>query len=110
MATSWLTPALELIRFLGWWGYEIPKRLLLLGWQFFLVADDNLRLLSNLKLWLLFEPMFGDYDWKGHLVGFVLRGVMTLASIIVYLALLGVTIVLPLAWYILTIAMLVAIF
>jgi hypothetical protein len=110
MTTPWLMPVRELVRFFIWWGFEIPKSLFLAGWNFFLVADDNLRLLSNLKLWLMFEPMFGDNDWKGHLVGFLLRGVITLTSAVVYLVLLGLTLVLPLVWYLVTIAALVMIF
>ncbi len=110
MTTSWLMPVRELARFFVWWVFRIPKSLFLAGWSFFLLADDNLRLMSNLKLWLTFEPMFGDNDFKGHVVGFLLRGVLTLVNAVVYLVLFGLTLVLPLLWYLATVIALIMIF
>lgn len=103
-------PLKELTSFLAWWGFEVPKRLFLAGWNIFLATDDTLRLASNAKLWLAFEPMFGDYDWKGYLVGFFLRGIRVMASVLAYVAVLALVIALPIAWYCLTFATIILLF
>jgi hypothetical protein len=110
MTTPWLMPIRELVRFFIWWGFEVPKRLFLAGWNIFLATDDTLRLASNTKLWLSFEPMFGDYDWKGHLVGFFLRGVRVIGSLITYVVVILLAIALPLAWYVVTVTAVILLF
>jgi len=110
MTTYWLMPIRELARFFIWWGFTVPKQLLKLGWDIFTITDDNLRLATNLKLWLAFEPLFGEYDWRGHLIGFFLRGMRTAATAVIYVGMLILTVALPLVWYALIAAVLVMIF
>lgn len=103
-------PFRELARFGIWWLWVIPVRLLRYGWDFFLATDNNLQLATNLKLWLMFEPMFGDYDWKGHVIGFFLRGVRTFATLLTYIVVLGFCLALPLSWYALMVLGVISIF
>ena len=60
--------------------------------------DDSFQLLPNLRLWLSFEPLFGDYGWRGRIIGFLFRGVRFIYSLLVMLFVLLVGIALMLLW------------
>ena len=63
--------------------------------------DANLQLVSNIKLWLTIEPLFGDYGWKGRMIGFLFRGVRTIFSSAVYLVIIGLWLMAEAAWILL---------
>ena len=98
-----LTPLREFARFIVWWVMTMPSRLWKIGWGFLLTAEDNLRLFSKIRLWFALEPLFGDYGWKGRLIGFIFRGMRIIVTAALYLGLLGLAISLLIAWYLLPI-------
>lgn len=94
-------PIKEVGRFLSWWLADVPAKILDGTRSFLLSAEDVLRFGANLRLWLAVEPLFGDYNWRGRLIGFIFRGVRVIATLVVYL-LIGITgMVLILIWWIL---------
>lgn len=63
-----------------------------------IAMDDNLQFAKNLRLWLMFEPLFGDYGWRGRLVGFFMRGMRALVTIVIYALVFVTVIVFMLGW------------
>ncbi|MFA5270189.1 MAG: hypothetical protein WC400_01070 [Patescibacteria group bacterium] len=97
----WLKPIKEVGRFLSWWIADVPAKILANTRSFLLTAEDVLQFGSNLRLWLAFEPLFGDYNWRGRVVGFIFRGFRVLATLFVYLIISIVGLAAALVWWML---------
>ena len=97
----WLTPIKEIGRFLNWFFAVVPAKILATTKLFLLTAEDVLKFGANLRLWLAFEPMFGDYSWKGRLIGFLFRGIRVLTTLLVYLTFLSIGLAAVVTWWIL---------
>ncbi len=91
----------HLLGFLRWWAATMPVRLFHNFEDFISNLDGNLRLGSNLKLWLGFEPLFGDYGWRGRLVGFLFRTFRCLFTLLTYIAVIFAGILTIIFWYLL---------
>lgn len=89
--------------FFVWWLFLMPKWIFLRTQIWLANIDDSFQLLSNLRLWFSFEPLFGDYGWKGRIIGFIFRGIRFAYSLIIMLAVLLFGIGLILLWLILPI-------
>lgn len=100
MATLLLKFPLHLAGFLIWWVSLVPMRIFRWYEEFLTGVEANLQLFANLKLWLSLEPLFGDYGWKGRLVGFLLRGVRLVVTLSVYLVIIGLAITTIVGWLI----------
>ena len=99
MATLLLKTPQHIIGFLSWWSYRVPIKIFRWFEELLSGIDNNLQLFANLKLWFSFEPLFGDYGWRGRAVGFLLRGVRLAVTLLVYAAALGVGIAALAAWF-----------
>lgn len=69
--------------------------------EFISTVDGNLKFGANLKLWLAFEPLFGDYGWRGRLVGFLFRTFRAIITLLTYIAIICAAIVAMILWYLL---------
>ena len=98
MTLHWLKPFLEIYNFVIWWIVSTPVRIFKNTRSFLVTADNALELGANLRLWFAVEPLFGDYNWQGRLVGFVIRSARIITTLMVYLAVLVLGIVAVLAW------------
>lgn len=98
MATLLLKFPSHLTGFLIWWVSLIPLRIFRWFEEFLTGIDASLQLFANLKLWLSLEPLFGDYGWKGRLVGFLLRGVRLAVTVVIYLVVIGLAVATILGW------------
>lgn len=98
MTLYWLKPFVEIYNFIVWWIVLTPTGMLKNTRSFLIAADNILELGANLRLWFAIEPLFGDYNWQGRLVGFLIRSVRVVVTLVVYLAILGVGILATLAW------------
>ena len=78
--------------------------------SFLITADNILELGANFRLWFAIEPLFGDYNWQGRLVGFVIRSVRIIATLGVYLAVLMLGVATILAWLALPVYIFILIF
>ena len=77
----------------------MPLRILNQTKGFLITADENLMLGQTIRLWIAVEPLFGDYAKGGRLVGFFLRSVRIVASILAYLVILLGGLGLLVIWY-----------
>ena len=98
MATLLLKFPSHLAGFLIWWVSLVPVRIFHWFEELITSFEANLQLLANLKLWLSLEPLFGDYGWKGRLVGFLLRGVRLVVTLVLYLAVVALAVGTILGW------------
>lgn len=98
MTSYWLKPFIEICNFVAWWIVLTPAKILKNTRSFLITADNVLELGANLRLWFAIEPLFGDYNWQGRLVGFLIRGVRVVVTFAVYLAILVMGILATLAW------------
>ena len=97
----WLTPIKEIGRFLSWWVADVPAKILDGTKSLLLTAEDVLQFGVNLRLWLAIEPLFGDYNWRGRVIGFLFRGVRVAATLVVYLLIGVVGLVVTITWWVL---------
>ncbi|MBN2585622.1 hypothetical protein JXA59_03180 [Patescibacteria group bacterium] len=97
----WLTPINELGRFLVWFFAIVPAKILASTKSFLLTAEDILQFGANLRLWLALEPLFGDYNWRGRLIGFLFRGFRVMATLLVYLIISVIGLIAILVWWVL---------
>jgi len=97
----WVTPIKEIGRFLGWFFAVVPAKILSSARLMLLAAEDILQFSANLRLWLAIEPLFGDYSWRGRVIGFLFRGFRMLATLAVYLIVLSVSLAFVVVWWIL---------
>lgn len=76
----------------------MPKKIF--GWIYntVLAADEILVLGETIRLWIAIEPMFGDYNWRGRLIGFLFRFVRILVSFVLYIVIVVVGLASILAW------------
>lgn len=67
---------LEVIYFPIWWYTAGAKYILILCFDLFRVGNQNL----SPGLWLknIFVPMFGQYDWQGRIISFLMRFVQVI--------------------------------
>lgn len=91
----------HLLGFLSWWAYLMPVRIFHYFEDLIASFDSNLKLGPNLKLWLALEPLFGDYGWRGRLVGFLFRALRCLVTLLTYIAVFLLGIVAIIVWYLL---------
>ncbi len=63
--------------------------------------DSNLKFGPNLRLWFRLEPLFGDYGWRGRLVGFLFRTVRLATTLFVYVAAFAIGLAGIVLWYLL---------
>ncbi len=110
MTQFWLIPFRELSRFLIWWIWLIPKRIISLTKEWILDMDEVLVIGATIRLWFAVEPLFGDYDWKGRIIGFLFRFVRIVISLGVYLSILALGIAILLVWLALPILIVMSIF
>ncbi|OGB75069.1 hypothetical protein A2810_00915 [candidate division Kazan bacterium RIFCSPHIGHO2_01_FULL_49_10] len=96
-----LTPIKEVGRFLTWFFAVVPAKIFAHTKSLLLTAEDIFQFGANLRLWLAIEPLFGDYNWRGRLIGFIFRGFRVLATLIVYLVILLIGLVAALLWWML---------
>jgi hypothetical protein len=96
----WVLPIREIGRFLGWFFAVVPAKILANTKSFLLTAEDVLQFGANLRLWLAFEPLFGDYNWRGRLIGFLFRGIRVLATLLVYLIVSSFGLAIVVTWWI----------
>lgn len=101
MNTLLLRTPHHLLGFFGWWAYLMPIRIFHYFEDFLSAVDGNLKFGANLKLWLAFEPLFGDYGWRGRLVGFLFRTLRALVTLLVYIAIFCIAIASIIMWYLL---------
>jgi hypothetical protein len=97
----WLMPIKEVIRFLGWWIADVPAKILVNTRSFLLTAEDVLQFGANFRLWLAIEPLFGDYNWRGRLIGFIFRGFRIFATLLVYLIISAIGLAAAMVWWML---------
>ena len=97
----WMTPIKEIGRFFSWFFALVPAKILENTKAFLLTAEDILQFGANLRLWLALEPLFGDSNWRGRLIGFLFRGVRVIATLIVYIIILAIGLVATIVWWIL---------
>lgn len=78
----------------------MPKKIL--GWIYttLLAADEVLVIGETVRLWFAIEPMFGDYNWQGRIIGFIFRFFRILVSIIFYIVIVVVGLFAVLAWFV----------
>ena len=110
MTAVWLVPIKEIYSFIRWWLVEIPLYLLRFIKSSLIATDDILRLGANLRLWVAVEPLFKDYTWSGRMVGFFIRGIRILVSILVYLVILVIGTLVVLTWFLLPLLAIILIF
>jgi len=96
----WLKSINEIGRFLNWWVADVPAKILANTKSVLLAAEDVLQFGANLRLWLAIEPLFGDYNWRGRMIGFIFRGFRVLATLIVYLLVGLVGLIATVMWWI----------
>lgn len=96
-----MTPIREIGRFLTWWVADMPAKILDSTKSFLLTAEDVLQFGANLRLWLAIEPLFGDYNWRGRVIGFLFRGVRVAATLTVYLLIGLVGLAATIMWWVL---------
>jgi len=90
----------EIYYFIYWWLITIPLGILNGIKSVLIELDHTLVLRENFRLWLVAEPMFGDYTWQGRLVGFFLRGLRVICSIVAYLLIVLLGILIIVGWFI----------
>lgn len=110
MAQSWLTPFRELFGFLIWWVWVVPRRIIVLTKEWLLDTDDVLVLGETIRLWLAIEPLFGDYNWQGRLIGFLFRFIRILISLGIYIGVAVLGLVMLIAWLLVPVVAIVSIF
>lgn len=91
----------HLLGFLSWWAYLMPIRIFHYFEEFVSHMDGNLKFGANLRLWLAFEPLFGDYGWRGRLVGFLFRSVRAVFTLLAYVAVICAGLAAIIFWYLL---------
>ncbi len=91
----------HILGFLAWWLLSMPHRIFHWFEELLGSLDNKLQLLSNFRLWLSLEPLFGDYGWKGRMIGFLFRGVRTIISLIAYLIIIGLWLAAEAFWILL---------
>ena len=76
----------------------MPKKIF--GWIYntVLAADENLLIGETIRLWFAIEPMFGDYNWQGRIIGFLLRFLRIIVSIVLYILIVVVGVAFVLVW------------
>lgn len=89
----------EIYDFIYWWLIAIPLSILNGVKSILLEVDHALVLRENFRLWLVAEPMFGDYTWQGRLVGFFLRGLRVVCSVLVYLLIVLLGVLIIVGWF-----------
>jgi hypothetical protein len=93
-----LAPFKETAKFIYWWVFAMPKRILNWLYDTVLVADEMLVLGETIRLWIAIEPMFGDYNWQGRIIGFLFRFARILVSLAFYLVILVIGLAGMLLW------------
>jgi len=91
----------HILGFLNWWLGVMPTRIFRSFEEIFTKFDGSLQLVSNLRLWFMFEPLFGDYGWKGRMIGFLFRGVRAAVTVLIYISILIVAAAFELGWILL---------
>jgi len=96
-----LEAVLDIIYFPVWWYTK--GALHAWRWCFDLLKRGNNNLAPGLWLANLFVPMFGQFDWQGRIVSFLMRLVQIFARAIALAVWLGLCLVLFLCWLVLPI-------
>lgn len=110
MTQPWLIPFRELSRFLIWWIWLIPKQIVSSTKEWILDMDDVLVIGATIRLWFAVEPLFGDYDWKGRIIGFLFRFIRIVISLGVYLSILALGLAVLITWLLIPVVIVVSIF
>ncbi len=101
MERFWLVPIKEIGHFCLWWGKVVPEAIFAFTKEVLLSFEDSLQFGANLRLWLAIEPMFGDYTWSGRTVGFLIRGLRVIFTILMYCLILTGGILAIIGWIVL---------
>ncbi|MFC1756122.1 AAA family ATPase [Patescibacteria group bacterium] len=88
----------SIIKFIIWWVYLAPKKLFTVAKRLTLLVNYEFSFTLNLRL--LFTPIYGDYSIIGRVIGFILRIIFIVFGFLFVGTLSIVTIILPLAWYV----------
>ena len=80
----------------------MPKRLFTISKR--LTYYINYELSFTLNVRLLFIPLYGDYTIIGRIIGFILRIIFITVGFIFVFTLIIVTVVLPIAWFVIPFA------
>ncbi len=110
MTQFWAMPFLEAYQLFIWWVWLVPRRIAVLTYNWLLNLDEILVLGETVRLWLAIEPLFGDYDWKGRIIGFLFRLVRIFITLVVYLGAVVVGIALLVGWLLLPVGIVLSIF
>jgi len=110
MTQFWAMPFLEAYRLFVWWVWLVPRRITVLIYNWLLNLDEILVLGETTRLWLAIEPLFGDYDWKGRIIGFFFRFMRIVISLAIYLGTVVVGIALLIGWLLLPVGIVLSIF
>lgn len=86
MSTFLLQTPRHISGFLIWWIYQMPANIFRWFEGALASLDNNLQFGRNLRLWIMLEPLFGDYGWRGRMIGFLMRGIRAIFTLITYLA------------------------
>ena len=86
----------EAVRFPFWWYTTGAKKAAVFCWQKVLNIEEGLAL----KVWVvnIFRPMFGQSDWQGKIISFLVRLVQIILRSIIMLLVLIFCLILFLIW------------
>jgi ATP-dependent Clp protease ATP-binding subunit ClpC len=82
--------------FLLWWLIDIPKRLFLVSKRMIILVNNQLSFTLNVRL--IFTPLFGDYTWVGHFVGFITRIFQITFGFVFMIVITPIMVILPAMW------------
>lgn len=73
---------LDIVYFPVWWYTKGLAKLV----RFFARSLSNMASSLSLKIWLrhMFTPMYGQYDWQGRMISFMMRFVMLIYKTVVF--------------------------
>lgn len=88
----------DVLYFPVWWYTKGLARLVRFCYERILQTASNLAL----GIWLrnMFTPMFGQYDWQGRLISFMVRIVMLIYKLVVFAIWILLILVLAVGWVI----------
>lgn len=87
---------IDLVYFPIWWYTGGARNAILWCWRFFQTGNNTLAP----SLWLknIFVPMYGQYDWQGRLISFLVRSAQIIARSLVLMLWLLFCFILFLIW------------
>lgn len=91
----------QIATFVVWWLIKVPAAILHFTRERLLDFDEMLQFDVTLRLLLNLEPLFGDYNLSGRVIGVLARTIRLVITMVTYLAVILLGLATLVLWYVL---------